>query len=186
MPSAGRLGDSAHVPADSHGCPACPHSAVGPATAGSLDVFINEKPALRVGDTGVHAACCGSNTWVAVGGAASVLINGRKAHRQGDSTAHCGGSGSLVEGSPNVIIGDETWSSVASSKLLPIETTWTEVELLREDGTPAAHEKYRLVLSDGSCREGELDEKGFVRIEGIPRGSYQVLFPEMADEWDTI
>jgi hypothetical protein len=69
-------------------------------------VNINGKPALRVGDKGTHAACCGSNTWKAVKGAPRVLINGRAVHRIADKTQHCGGSGRLIEGSPDVIVGD--------------------------------------------------------------------------------
>ncbi len=107
MPQQGRLGDKSMVPADAHGCPACPHTCVGPAVAGSPDVMVNDKPALRIGDPGVHSACCGPNTWVAQTGAPAVYINGRKAHRLGDVDAHCGGSGKMIEGSPNVIVGDQ-------------------------------------------------------------------------------
>lgn len=108
MPPAGRLGDKAQVPADSHGCPGCPHPAIGPAIDGSGNVNINGQPALRVGDKGVHAACCGPNTWEAVQGAPGVFINGRAAHRMGDPNQHCGGAGKLVEGSSNVLIGNFT------------------------------------------------------------------------------
>lgn len=93
------------VPADAHGCPACPHPAVGPAVAGSPTVMVNGMPALRVGDSGVHAACCGPNSWKAVAGSGTVLINSMPAHRLGDADAHCGGSGKLIVGSPNVIVG---------------------------------------------------------------------------------
>ena len=106
MPEAGRLRDNAHCPADSHGCPACAHAVTGPAVTGSDDVQINALPALRVGDHGTHAACCGPNEWQAVGGAPGVFINRKRAHRKGDATAHCGGDGTLIVGSNNVIIGD--------------------------------------------------------------------------------
>ncbi len=106
MPPQGRLGDKASVPADAHGCPACPHPAVGPAIIGSPDVSVNSRPALRVDDGGVHAACCNSNTWKAQEGSAGVFINGKAAFRQGDPAKHCGGQGRLIEGSNNVIVGD--------------------------------------------------------------------------------
>lgn len=106
MPPAGRLGDKAQVPADAHGCPACPHPAMGPATSGSKNVQINGMPALRVRDHGVHAACCGANTWEAVAGAPTVFINGVAAYRMNDPAQHCGGMGKLIEGSDNVIIGN--------------------------------------------------------------------------------
>jgi len=105
MPGQGRLGDKASVPLDVHGCPACPHPAVGPAIQGSPDVNVNRRPALRVDDPGIHAACCGPNTWTA-------NRNGRAAHRMGDQTRHCGGLGRLIEGSPNVIVGESSSAGV--------------------------------------------------------------------------
>jgi uncharacterized Zn-binding protein involved in type VI secretion len=105
MPPAGRLGDKAKAIVDAHGCLACPHSTTGPAIIGSPNVFINKKPALRIGDLGVHAACCGPNMWVAAKGSGTVTINFIPAHRQGDSTQHCGGPGFLTEGSPDVLVG---------------------------------------------------------------------------------
>jgi uncharacterized Zn-binding protein involved in type VI secretion len=105
MPEAGRLSDKSKVEFDAHGCPACPHTAVGPAIIGSPDVNIDNRPALRVGDVGIHAVCCGPNMWTATKGSATVMINGRPAHRKGDEDAHCGGVGTLIEGSPDVIIG---------------------------------------------------------------------------------
>ena len=107
MPSQGRLGDQAQAPPHPHGCPGCPHPAVGPAIGGSGDVFVNKRPALRKGDPGMHAACCGPNTWVADAGSGSVNINGIAAHRLSDATSHCGGAGrgQLIEGSSDVIVG---------------------------------------------------------------------------------
>lgn len=105
MPPQGRLQDQAQVPADSHGCPGCAHSCIGPAIQGSPNVNVNAKPALRVGDPGVHSSCCGPNTWVAAAGSGTVNINSIPAHRLGDQTTHCGGVGKLVEGSDNVIVG---------------------------------------------------------------------------------
>jgi uncharacterized Zn-binding protein involved in type VI secretion len=105
MPGQGRVGDKAFTPADAHGCPACPHPVVGPATDGSSNVKVNSRPALRKSDPGVHAACCGPNQWHAAQGSATVRINGRPAHRLGDRVTACGGIGSLIEGSSNVNIG---------------------------------------------------------------------------------
>ena len=105
MPGQGRLGDKSQVPADAHGCPACPHPALGPAIGGSANVFVNSRPALRVGDRGIHAACCGPNTWACKTGSTTVYINGQGAHRLGDMDEHCGGLGKLVEGSVDVLVG---------------------------------------------------------------------------------
>jgi uncharacterized Zn-binding protein involved in type VI secretion len=93
------------VPADAHGCIACPHPCVGPAIIGSPDVFVNSLPAVRVDDMGVHAVCCGPNTWTATQGSGTVFINNKAAHRMGDQDRHCGGIGQMIEGSPNVITG---------------------------------------------------------------------------------
>lgn len=105
MPPQGRLGDKSQAPVDAHGCPACPHPTVGPAVQGSPDVLVNNRPALRVGDQGIHAACCGPNIWFATMGSSTVFINNMPAHRMGDQDQHCGGVGTLIEGSPDVIVG---------------------------------------------------------------------------------
>lgn len=102
MPGAARLGDDSKCPADAHGCISCAHCVRGPAVQGSPDVFINGKPALRVGDRGIHKLCCGTNTE----GAPTVFINGKPAVRMHDRTVHCGGPGQMVEGSSDVIIGN--------------------------------------------------------------------------------
>jgi hypothetical protein len=68
--------------------------------------MVNGLPALRVDDKGIHAICCGSNMWSAKAGSATVFINGKAAFRQNDPSQHCGGSGKLVEGSKDVIVGD--------------------------------------------------------------------------------
>lgn len=105
MPALGRLGDSSQTFADNHGCPACPHPAIGPAIAGSADVNVNGKPALRVGDRGIHTVCCGPNQWTALAGSSNVFINGKPVHRLGDAVKHCGSVGRLIAGSPNVSAG---------------------------------------------------------------------------------
>ena len=106
MPGQGRLGDLSKVEVDAHGCPACPHPGVGPAIMGSPDTMCNGMPALRVGDKGMHAACCGPNSWTATAGSGTVVINGKAAFRKDDVSAHCGGNGKLVSASANVVVGD--------------------------------------------------------------------------------
>jgi uncharacterized Zn-binding protein involved in type VI secretion len=68
-------------------------------------VFTNNKPSLRIGDPGIHSACCGPNTWTAQAGSGTVFINNKGAHRLGDAVQHCGGMGRLIEGSTNVVVG---------------------------------------------------------------------------------
>lgn len=105
MPPQHRVSDNGKIDSDAHGCPACPHPAVGPAIAGSPDVFVNKLPAVREGDPGFHGACCGPNTWVAKGKSGTVKINGKGAHRKDDAQTHCGGNGKSIAGSPDVITG---------------------------------------------------------------------------------
>ncbi|MFO0615824.1 MAG: PAAR domain-containing protein [Polyangiaceae bacterium] len=105
MPPAVRLGDKSQSPADAHGCPACPHPVLGPAAQGSPTVNINQRPAVRAGDFGVHAACCGPNTWSALAGSRTVFVNGVPLTRLGDMVMHCGGMGAFIEGSGNVNAG---------------------------------------------------------------------------------
>jgi len=91
------IGSNAACPADAHGCPSCPHAVVGPAISGSPNVTVGGVPALRKGDEGIHAACCGANTFKVAEGDASVLINGKPAARIGHKTLHCGGEGKIVQ-----------------------------------------------------------------------------------------
>lgn len=100
-----RLGDCSQIMACVHGCPACPHPAVGPAIQGSTDTLTNSMPSMRVGDHGVHAACCNTNTWEAQKGSTSVFINNKAAHRLNDPDKHCGGIGKIIAASVNVIVG---------------------------------------------------------------------------------
>jgi uncharacterized Zn-binding protein involved in type VI secretion len=115
MPAQGRLGDKAQITADAHGCPGCPHPGTGPAIAGSADVLVNGKPALRQGDGGIHAVCCGPNQWKAQQGSPTVFINGRAAFRMNDPSVHCGGVGQLVEGSPDVVVGGAAGAGTSTS-----------------------------------------------------------------------
>ncbi len=66
---------------------------------------MNSRPALRVDDKGMHAACCNTNMWEATKGSGTVFINKKAAHRLGDSDKHCGGTGQLIDGSANVMTG---------------------------------------------------------------------------------
>ena len=132
----GRLGDKSFCSSDSHGCPSCPHSVIGPAIQGSSNVIVNGRPALRMGDNGIHAACCSSNTWKAIEGCSSVLINGKNAHRLGDADKHCGGKGKLIEGSPNVIVGKKSGTVIKQNKSkeiidsIPIDSFQTQKQTL--------------------------------------------------------
>jgi len=111
-----RMGDQSYVPVDTHGKICCPHACIGPAYEGSPDVYVNGRPALRVTDSGVHAACCGPNTWVATEGSSVVLINNLESHRLFDADIHCGGPGFMVEASEDVFVGDGTEGGMSAAK----------------------------------------------------------------------
>lgn len=115
MPEASILGDKAQCTSDGHGCPGCKHPVVGPAIAGSPTVYVNGKPLLRKGDPGLHASCCGPNTWVVKEGSGIVYANGLPVARKDDPTQHCGGLGHLITGSSNVFVGgpSSAWCSVS-------------------------------------------------------------------------
>lgn len=90
------VGTTATSESDAHGCLACPHKVLGPITIGSPNVFINGKPAARVGDVGVCSSCCGAGTFKIISGDSQVLINGRQAAKIGSQTQHCGGMGTIT------------------------------------------------------------------------------------------
>src|SRR5262249_43330690 len=58
-------------------------------------------------------------------------------------------------------------------------THWIEIELLDEAGRPVAGEPYRIRLTDNSIREGNLDEKGCARWDGIDAGICDVWWPNL-------
>ncbi|MEZ5428578.1 MAG: hypothetical protein R2747_20195 [Pyrinomonadaceae bacterium] len=64
---------------------------------------------------------------------------------------------------------------------------WIEIELVGEDGRPVPDEKYRVVMPDGSLKEGKLDQNGWARVESDPPGECEVTFPERDKEaWEFI
>lgn len=107
MPNACRQSDISMNPADAHGCLVCPHPVSGPAVTGSGDVMIEGSPALRAQgiDSGVHAACCGPNSWVTMQGSSTVYINDLPVVRLGDTTIHCGGVGTMISSCGTVNVG---------------------------------------------------------------------------------
>lgn len=97
------VGCLATCDADAHGCIACPHKVVGLIVSGSPNVFVNGKPAARVGDRGVHMACCREGEFEIISGDGDVRINGRAAAKKDVSkTRHCGGTGRIIMGAHRV------------------------------------------------------------------------------------
>jgi hypothetical protein len=70
----------------------------------------------------------------------------------------------------------------ASARQARTEVTWIEIRLIGEDDQPIPGERYRIELPDGTTREGQLDDKGRARVEGIDPGSCAVTFPTLDEE----
>jgi uncharacterized Zn-binding protein involved in type VI secretion len=173
MPPQARLGDKALITADAHGCVACPHTASGPAVAGSPNVNVNGRPAIRVDDPGIHTACCGGNTWNAQTGSKSVFINGKPAHRLGDVVRHCGGVGKCIEGSGNVFVGDLT---TGVAELRPQEEEKIVFQVLTNRGSIGLQNiEYELLDSDGNVvAKGLTQQNGLIEYNPIRPGRYSV------------
>ncbi len=63
-------------------------------------------------------------------------------------------------------------------------TSWVGILLEDEEGEPVASQRVRIKLADGTVRESVSDDKGRIRLDGIPLGNCQVEFPGMdAGDW---
>jgi hypothetical protein len=66
----------------------------------------------------------------------------------------------------------------------PLKKTWIEVQLLDQDQNPVPNAKYRLRLPDASISDGNLNDQGMVRIDGIIAGQCDISFPDIdGREW---
>ncbi|MEZ4338264.1 MAG: hypothetical protein R3B82_16710 [Sandaracinaceae bacterium] len=59
--------------------------------------------------------------------------------------------------------------------------TWIGIELVAEDGTPVAGERYRVEMEDGSLRTGRLDARGRAELRGVRAGTCRVSFPNLPE-----
>src|SRR5881275_2564310 len=160
MPAAARLGDKAQVDADAHGCPACPHPAVGPIVTGSPDVFVNGKPAARQDDLGIHAACCGPNTFTIQKGSPTVYVNGKPFARMNDQTKHCGASGPIIEGSPDVNIDDGASAQRLGSYLM------NALQILLQSTTAAKPPKQKKKSDTHTSSAGQQQNLAATPVQG--------------------
>jgi uncharacterized Zn-binding protein involved in type VI secretion len=55
---------------------------------------------------------------------------------------------------------------------------WAEIKLLDDSNKPVANERFKVYLSTGEIREGQLDGSGKKKIEKVPPGGYSVEFPD--------
>jgi len=56
---------------------------------------------------------------------------------------------------------------------------YIEIDLKNQYGEPAADEKYKITLPDGTEKEGNLDDNGYARIDDVPPGKYEIEFPDI-------
>ena len=62
--------------------------------------------------------------------------------------------------------------------------TWIEFLLVDQEDKPVPNERYKIKVTDGSVREGRLDEDGRVRINNIDPGNCMISFPDLdAKDW---
>ena len=66
----------------------------------------------------------------------------------------------------------------AESGLLTFKD-WIELQFNDRLGNPLKNENYVIILPDGSEKKGQLDEKGYAKIEGIPPGAFMVELPDL-------
>lgn len=59
------------------------------------------------------------------------------------------------------------------------KTSWIEVEMVDMADQPVAGEQYEIELPDGSVASGTLDQRGFVRVDGIEPGTCKIRFPRL-------
>lgn len=56
---------------------------------------------------------------------------------------------------------------------------WVELELVDEEGNQKPDEEYIIHLPDGTRKKGNLDSKGYAKVEDIPPGKFSVEYPNI-------
>lgn len=67
-------------------------------------------------------------------------------------------------------IEEEDWEDASEP------TSWVGIQLEDETGQPVAGQRVRIKLANGTYRESVSDDKGRLRLEGIPAGQCQLEF----------
>jgi uncharacterized Zn-binding protein involved in type VI secretion len=165
MPAASRLGDTAEIQADAHGCPGCPHPGKGPLVNVSTDVFINGRGAARLDDLGIHAICCGPNIFQCAKGSPTVYVNNKPLMRIGDQTKHCGGDGKVTDGSPDVFSDDSgaDAKSLGDYLIAALQLLLEQADKLKEGKAKAHSDSHEGGESTGPAQDlasdGKSDDK---------------------------
>jgi len=58
---------------------------------------------------------------------------------------------------------------------------FVEIELKDHDDKPIGGEHFKIILPDGSEKEGDLDDNGYAKVEDVPPGKYKIVFDEHDD-----
>jgi|SRR6516162_10469690 type VI secretion system secreted protein VgrG len=64
----------------------------------------------------------------------------------------------------------------------PQKKHFVAIQMIDEEGKPAAGEDFKITLPDGTVQEGTLDAKGEARINGIDSGTCKITFPDLDKE----
>lgn len=170
MAEASRLGDI------TSSCPRCPHGTQSVAVEGSKSVLINNMPALRVGDGGMHGTCC-ETLWAALAGSPTVYINNRRVVRKGDATACNSGKGMMLSGSANVRIGESR--SNGDFTVEHFSPSFILMDRTGKHALPLSNVSW--VLSRGSriIEQGSSNDDGLVKIQSLlkPLLVYELRYP---------
>jgi uncharacterized Zn-binding protein involved in type VI secretion len=162
MFAAGRRGDRSIV--EGKTCGVCGKPEIGPAVDGSENVLINGRAAVRVNDRGEHTEGCGPGAWEAKVGAPAVLVNQRNAHRRGDGARHCCGQGALMEGSPNVMIGNRVVGGARGAPGGEEHGHEGGFHVVDDEGAPLVHVPYVIRTASGNEFSGRTDGRGYTEL----------------------
>ncbi|MFC2971585.1 type VI secretion system tip protein TssI/VgrG, partial [Azotobacter bryophylli] len=126
-------------------------------------------------DTGMELTAKGGGSWLKLD-PSGVTLSGATI-RINSGGAPGSGSGIQILGPliPGAADTDRAGNLLDSAKA---NTTWLELNLHHDNLEPVPHAPYRVEFSDGSVREGTLDEKGFARLEDIPPGPSKIYYGE--------
>lgn len=100
MPAITRIGDLT-IGVGSHGQPCCPHAITGIHIGGSPKSNANGQPVTRLNDITVHS-CPHCGIGMNIAGSPTIKADGLPVTRVGDAVTEFCGSGTCVNGSPDV------------------------------------------------------------------------------------
>ena len=171
----------------------------GTITTGAPTVFINGRPAARLGDLHVCPLCSPSPHvgGPIASGASTVFIGGQPAARMGDVCTCAGPPDAIVTGSANVFIGGggggasagaaagvtaaKMAIAAAAGPAVGVEREpvghWVAVGARDEQGRKVSTPRYRLKDTAGKERSGRLNRQAMVWRDGLEKeGECEVRF----------